>query len=52
VIKNVGENEGIEITMNCNWEAFEWVIGCTKVYSNYESVVESGSKRSNNQINQ
>ena len=33
--KSVGENEGVEITMNCNEEAFDWIIEVVKIKSNY-----------------
>jgi hypothetical protein len=35
VTRSVGENEGVEITMNCNEEAFDWIIKMVKVASNY-----------------
>jgi hypothetical protein len=35
VIKTVGPNEGVEITMNCNQEAFDWIIEITKIKSNF-----------------
>ena len=35
VIKSVGPNEGVEITMNCNSEAFDWIIDLTKIKSNF-----------------
>jgi hypothetical protein len=39
VIRNVQTNEGVEITMNCNIEAFEWVIDIAKVSSNHDAIV-------------
>ena len=35
VTRSVGENEGVEITMNCNEEAFDWIIEMVKLASNY-----------------
>ena len=35
VIKTVGPNEGVEITMNCNSEAFDWIIDLAKIKSNF-----------------
>jgi hypothetical protein len=35
VIKTVGPNEGVEITMNCNAEAFDWIITITKIKSHF-----------------
>tara|TARA_B110000285_G_C14992673_1_gene547135 strand:+ start:406 stop:714 length:309 start_codon:yes stop_codon:yes gene_type:complete len=35
VTRSVGENEGVEITMNCNEEAFDWIIEVVKMKSNY-----------------
>jgi hypothetical protein len=32
VISKVENSEGIEITMNCNTQAFEWIIETTKLY--------------------
>ena len=37
VIKGVGPKEGVEITMNCNVEAFEWIIDLVKVKTNFRS---------------
>lgn len=34
VIKNVQHSEGIEITMNCNTQAFEWIVEVTKIKHN------------------
>jgi hypothetical protein len=31
VIKNVDKNEGVEITMNCNASAFDWIIEFVKI---------------------
>ena len=31
VIKNVDKNEGVEITMNCNSDAFKWIIDFVKI---------------------
>ena len=31
VIKNVDKNEGVEITMNCNADAFNWIIAFVKI---------------------
>lgn len=31
VIKNVKMSEGIEITMNCNCHAFEWIVEVAKI---------------------
>jgi len=31
VIKNVDPNEGVEITMNCNADAFRWIIDFVKI---------------------
>jgi hypothetical protein len=31
VIKNVDANEGVEITMNCNPEAFAWIMDFVKI---------------------
>jgi hypothetical protein len=36
VTKTVGENEGVEITMNCNEEAFDWIISIVKIKSNWK----------------
>ena len=35
VIRNVNSSEGIEITMNCNTQAFEWIIEVTKIKCGY-----------------
>ena len=35
VIKSVGPNEGVEITMNCNSEAFDWIIELARIKSNF-----------------
>lgn len=35
VIKSVGPQEGVEITMNCNSEAFDWIIELVKLKSNF-----------------
>ena len=35
VIKNVGDQEGVEITMNCNHRAFGWVVDLIKIETNY-----------------
>jgi len=35
VIKNVGEQEGVEITMNCNHRAFTWVVDLIKIETDY-----------------
>jgi hypothetical protein len=31
----VQKGEGIEITMNCNTEAFDWIISVVKIQTNY-----------------
>jgi hypothetical protein len=36
VTKTVGDSEGVEITMNCNEEAFDWIIEVVKVRSNFK----------------
>ena len=37
VIQNVGELEGVEITMNCNHLAFLWVVEVIKIHTNYQA---------------
>ena len=36
VIENVGEQEGVEITMNCNYRAFMWVVDVIKISTNFQ----------------
>ena len=36
VIENVGEQEGVEITMNCNFVAFMWVVDVIKISTNFQ----------------
>lgn len=35
VIENVGEQEGVEITMNCNFLAFMWVVDVIKISTGF-----------------
>ena len=39
VIKNVDASEGIEITMNCNKKAFEWIIEYVRVRTDGEQTI-------------
>ena len=38
VVKNVNKNEGVEITMNCNPDAFDWIIEVVKIKTKYPDV--------------
>jgi hypothetical protein len=40
VIKNVDASEGVEITMNCNAAAFEWIIDFVKIKTESADLVE------------
>ena len=40
VIKGVDSNEGVEITMNCNKKAFEWIIEFVRVKTDGEEELE------------
>lgn len=44
VIKGVDSNEGVEITMNCNKKAFEWIIDFVRVKTDGEEEVEKAQK--------
>ena len=35
VIDGVGDQEGVEITMNCNYQAFEWIVDIVKIKSRF-----------------
>lgn len=35
VIQNIKDTEGVEITMNCNSEAFMWIIELVKLHTDY-----------------
>ena len=35
MISKVKETEGVEITMNCNSDAFYWLIDIVKIQTNY-----------------
>lgn len=35
VISQIKESEGVEITMNCNADAFMWIIDLVKLHTNY-----------------
>lgn len=40
VIKNVDMNEGVEITMNCNCDAFSWIIDFVKIKTDGDDQIE------------
>ena len=40
VIKNVDKNEGVEITMNCNAGAFDWIIEFLKLKTTQDDKIE------------
>ena len=40
VIKNVDINEGVEITMNCNCDAFGWIIDFVKIKTDGDDIIE------------
>ena len=35
VVSSIKESEGVEITMNCNSEAFLWIIELVKIHTCY-----------------
>lgn len=41
VIKSVKDTEGVEITMNCNFEAFEWIINVLKIKTDADEKMEN-----------
>ena len=45
VIKSVSENEGVEITMNCNLEAFNWIIDFVKLKTGFDEKMEGLGKK-------
>jgi hypothetical protein len=40
VIKNVDIKEGVEITMNCNSDAFGWIIDFVKLKTDGDDIIE------------
>lgn len=44
VISKVRETEGVEITMNCNSDAFYWLIDIVKIKTNYYTEFANGRK--------
>lgn len=40
VIKNVDRNEGVEITMNCNADAFSWIMDFVKIKTDGDDAIE------------
>ena len=45
VIKNVDKNEGVEITMNCNSDAFKWIIDFVKIKTDGDETKEELLKK-------
>lgn len=41
VIKGVSDAEGVEITMNCNYEAFNWIISFVRIKTDYLDEIEA-----------
>lgn len=46
VIKGVDKNEGVEITMNCNHEAFTWIIDFVKIKTDGDDQIEEMKENS------
>lgn len=44
VIKGVDANEGVEITMNCNKKAFEWIIEFVRIKTDGEEELEKAKE--------
>ena len=44
VIKDVKESEGVEITMNCNSDAFKWIMEYVRLKTDCEDEIESLEK--------
>jgi hypothetical protein len=40
VIKKVNQNEGVEITMNCNGDAFSWIMDFVKIKTDGDEIIE------------
>ena len=40
VIKSVDRNEGVEITMNCNADAFKWILDFVRCKSTGDDKIE------------
>ena len=41
VIKSVSETEGVEITMNCNIDAFNWILAFVKIKTTHDDKMEN-----------
>jgi hypothetical protein len=46
VIKGVDESEGVEITMNCNQIAFEWIVEFVKIQTDEVDQLEQMEAKS------
>lgn len=40
VVNDVNEKEGVEITMNCNPDAFHWIIKVLRIKTSYDDLIE------------
>ena len=40
VVKKVGKHEGVEITMSCNYLAFNWIIDFVKIKTKHDDEIE------------
>lgn len=45
VVQNIKDTEGVEITMNCNADAFLWILELVKLRTNYYKEFGSAADR-------